>query len=106
MKRLAIFVIALAIALLILTVIAPGMAGASEFDLVLHVTGSKVNTHILQPKPGVSCTTKYLVHYEDYTGDGTPPAVAYSDYLEDLQWWYEQTDNPCQITPDQYDPVK
>jgi len=50
-----------------------------------------------------ACTAYNVPALIDYLDGDTPTDIAYSDYLEDLNWWYgEQTlnANPCQITPE------
>jgi hypothetical protein len=62
-----------------------------------RVTGSKVNTHIIQPKPEQTChnwqANGWIVERKYYP--------IYSDYLSDFAWYFEQYPGTCKVAPEQ-----
>lgn len=43
------------------------------------------------------CTKKGVPELWYYLDGDTPSDTAYSDYLEDLQWWKDSTPNHCKV---------
>ena len=44
----------------------------------------------------------WTIHLHDYLypDDGTPLGVAYSDYREDLKWFFKQFPHTCRFAPE------
>lgn len=93
--------IVLVIVLLVLMFNVVNVKADSLFNKHDTVTGSKANSHVLPEKHHKSqCSNDGIPELSAYLDGDTPTDIAYSDYLEDLQWFSFWYPNHCDIVPE------